>query len=259
MHHTSSTIRRLLLLLAFLPLCFSTGCIRLFEKPIYDHLTPNGRTQKILFIGNSLTYYNDLPGLTEQLSAGQDRQLWEDRVTVANVSLGFHWSYSAARKHLNQGDWSYVVLQEFSTRPLDDPDAAIKDFSMWGAEVNRIGAKPIIFENWPHIMENGSADLAMAKMHRTYQKIQSDIGGEIAPIGFAWLRCRKEHPEIALFVDEKHPTEAGTYLTACVIFKTIYHKPAAGLPTVINGLKLDPHTTEVLQKIADEDGQAGPR
>jgi len=249
---SKSNVRRASLLLALLPLTFLSGCIRLWQKPIYGHLTPAAHTQKILFIGNSLTYYNDLPGLVEQLSAAQERPLRQDNVTVANYSLALHWDLSAARKHLSEGDWNYVVLQDYSTRPLEDPDAAVKDFSKWGAEVNRIGAKPIIFENWPHIMDADSGEMAMTKMHQTYVKIQSDIGGDLAPIGWAWLRCRKEHPEIALFVDEKHPTEAGTYLSACVIFKTLYHKTAVGLPAIINGLKLDPHTAEILQKVADE-------
>ena len=56
---------------------------------------------------------------------------------------------------------------------------------------------------------------------------------------------------IDMFVDEKHPTIAGTYLSACVMYKTIYHKPATGLPTTVPGMKLDPQLAALLQRVAD--------
>ncbi len=235
-----------LLYLALLPLSLLTGC-RLYEAPIYRHLPPNPQAQKILFIGNSLTYYNDLPGLVEQLSARAARPLAEDRVTLANATLGFHWYYTSARRRLYQDAWAFVVLQEYSSRPADDPAATLADYRLWGGAVNRLGARPIIFENWPHDARESDAPA----MHATYLKVQQEIGGDLAPIGPAWLLCRRLHPEIELYVDEKHPTVAGTYLAACVLYKTLYHQPATGLPTIIAGLDLAPDIAATLQKIAD--------
>jgi hypothetical protein len=114
-------------------------------------------------------------------------------------------------------------------------------------EVARIRATPIIFENWSHV--DHPSDLA--KMRATYQRVQREIGGEIAPIGDAWERLRNEHPDIDMFVDEKHPTIAGTYLSACVLYKTFYHKPAVGLPPTVPGMKLDPQLAALLQRVAD--------
>ena len=239
-------LSRRLLWFALLPLSLLAGC-RLYEAPIYQHLAPHARVQKILFIGNSLTFYNDLPGLLEQLSAREDQPLLQDNVTFANASLAFHWNFTAARRHLDQGGWAFVVLQEYSTRPASDPAATLRDYRLWGPAVTALGARPILFENWPHQGQESDAPT----MHATYLQAQKEIGGDLAPIGPAFLLCQKEHPEIDLFVDEKHPTVAGTYLAACVLYKTLYHKPAAGLPTSITGLKLSPYLAATLQQIAD--------
>jgi hypothetical protein len=248
MHPTLLRIFRRALWCALLPASLLSGC-RLSEQPIYPRLSyaTNVRPIRVLFIGNSLTYYNDLPGLVQQFSAREEHPMVIDAVTVANATLDFHWNYSAAKKHLERGGWDYVVLQEYSTRPVTDRAATRDDYREWAAEVQRIGAKPIIFENWTHKLEEKNAGY----MHQTYLLVHDDIGGQLSPIGQVWLRCLREHPEIPMYVDEKHPTTAGTYLAACVLYKTFYNKPATGLPTALPGLKLPADMAAKLQQVAD--------
>ncbi len=232
-----------------LPLSLLTGC-RLYEPPIYPRLAlaPNVRPLRVLFIGNSLTYYNDLSGLVQQLSMKEERPLEVDSVTVANATLAFHWTSSSARKRLQRSRWDFVVLQEYSTLAADNPEKMRADYLRFAGEVKGAGAQPIIFENWTH----AGRPQDMPGMHQTYEEVQEETGGELAAIGTAWARGRKEHPEIKMFEDEKHPSVAGTYLTACVLYKTLYHKPATGLPLAIAGLKLSQEMARMLQHVADE-------
>jgi len=230
------------------------GC-RLWQAPIYPRsdYASGVRPLHILFIGNSLTYYNDLPGLVGQLSAGEAQPLRVDSVTLFNATLQDHWTITAARKHLERGldgdTWDFVVLQEYSTRPAESPTATLADYRLWANEIHRLGpAKIVLFENWTHEQQS---DL-LARMRDTYTHVQREIGGDIALIGDAWERCGKQHPEIKLYDDDKHPTVAGTYLAACMLYKTVYRKPATGLPTVLPGLKLAPDIAAAMQHVADD-------
>ncbi len=81
---------------------------------------------------------------------------------------------------------------------------------------------------------------------------QKTWGGQIAPIGTAWKVCHAVYPWIDLYDDEKHPSDAGTYLAACVIYQTIYHKTPVGLPVTLPGLRLSAETAGELQQVAEK-------
>jgi hypothetical protein len=232
------------------PITLLAGC-RLYEAPIYQRIvtTPDARSLKVLFIGNSLTYYNDLAGLVQAFSAKEEHPLYIDAVTFPLASLDWHWNHTAAREKIREGNWDLVILQQYSTAAADDPQGTVEQYARFGAEVARIGAKPIIFQNWTRSNREGDYD----RMLSTYKQVQGSIGGTFAPIGEAWRIARHEHPEIKLFqpLDDRHPTVAGTYLTACVLYKVLYGKPAVGLPVELPGLKLDAATARTLQGVAD--------
>jgi hypothetical protein len=244
-------MRHRLLMLLLAPITFLAGC-KLYEAPIYQRVVtaPDAKALKVLFIGNSLTYYNDLAGLVQVFAAHEERPLYIDAVTFPLASLDWHWNHTAAREKIRQGAWDIVILQQYSTAPADDPASTVEGYAQFGREVARIGAKPLIFQNWTRANRQGDYD----RMLNTYKQVQSAIGGRIAPIGEAWRIVRREHPEIKVFetLDDRHPTVAGTYLTACVLYRTLYNKPAMGLPAALPGLKLSPDVARTLQAVADQ-------
>jgi hypothetical protein len=247
--HPAARIGRGLLLIALAPVSLFAGC-KLYEPPIYQRLEthPSAQTLKVLFIGNSLTYYNDLAGLVQQFSAREEKPLYIEAVTFPLASLDFHWKSTDARERIERTAWDYVILQQYSTRPAEHPRETVEEYERFARVVAGVGAKPIIFENWSRSGRDGDE----RKMTDTYQKVHEAIGGTIAPIGHAWRICRDTHPEIDLFEDDRHPTVAGTYLTACVLYRTLYHKQATGLPTALQGLKLSAGIAQTLQQVADQ-------
>ena len=65
----------------------------------------------------------------------------------------------------------------------------------------------------------------------TYLKLARREKAALAPVGIAWENCLKRHPDIQLYqTDGRHPTEEGSYLTACVIYFTLFGKSPLGLP-----------------------------
>src|ERR1043166_6791316 len=84
--------------------------------------TPAGggpKEVRVLFIGNSYTYVNDLPKMIAALArAGKQPPLVYERETPGGCTLEKHWKDGKAARKIAAGKWDYVVLQEHSLRPL---------------------------------------------------------------------------------------------------------------------------------------------
>ena len=63
-----------------------------------------------------------------------------------------------------------------------------------------------------------------------YQRIGDEVGALVAPAGLAFSRALKERPGLQLNQDDGHPTAAGTYLAACVLYGAIYRRSPVGNP-----------------------------
>lgn len=117
--------------------------------------------EKILSINNSLIFNNDQPQMAEALAASGKHTLnWTAR-TELGQTLQFQWDQGidldvngqqTARNLIRQGGWTHVVLQEFSSRPLLEPELFFSAVRLFAAEVQTFcpGAKLLLFENWPY-------------------------------------------------------------------------------------------------------------
>src|SRR5687768_13654297 len=78
---------------------------------------------RVLFIGNSYTYYNDLPSVIADLAhdAREARPILAEQLTVGGATLESHLEGGEAVRRIragsSRGAWDLVVLQEQSTRP----------------------------------------------------------------------------------------------------------------------------------------------
>src|SRR5438094_8862513 len=72
---------------------------------------------KVLFIGNSFTARNNVPGLIAQLAQSRGKQLQHRLISAGGASLRMHWNKVVAQKAFQQTQYAYVVLQEESTLP----------------------------------------------------------------------------------------------------------------------------------------------
>src|SRR5437762_355503 len=75
----------------------------------------------VLFIGNSFTARNDLPGLIAQLAAARGKGLEHRLISAGGASLRRHWNAGQALAAIKGGGYDVVVLQEQSTLPIKGP------------------------------------------------------------------------------------------------------------------------------------------
>lgn len=239
--HTLRTFTNYVLLLLLIAITLSS-CAH-----VPDCNDPQDTTcTRVLFIGNSYTYANDLPSKFAKLAKSGQHAVEVGVVAQGGWTLADHVKSTDTEEALSAKKWTYVVLQEQSQIPSVQQS---RTHSMYPAarilvkQIRNIGAKPLFFLTWAHqngFSEDGMRDYEtmQAQINEGYFKISQELNVPVAEVGSAWWTVLNEHPDINLWQDDgSHPSREGTYLAACVFYAMIFHespvgfKYQAGLPT----------------------------
>ena len=184
---------------------------------------------RVLFIGNSLTTANDLPDLVTRL-ATSSKQPFEYRVVAfPDFSLEDHWNKGEAQRAIAAGGWSFVVLQQ-GPSALPESRVLLRDFTRrFAAEARRGGARTALYMVWPSLARSGDFD----GVHASYAAAAADVGGLFLPAGDAWREAWRRGAGLELYgPDGFHPTLAGSYLAAAVMFEGFFKQSPVGLPAL---------------------------
>jgi len=211
---------------------------------------------RVLFIGNSYTYYNDLPSMLAQFVSEVDERpiLMYGDATIGGAALETHWNDGGALAMIQQGPWDYVVLQEGSGVHFAAPEIFLTYAQKFDEEIKKAGAETLLFQTWASSFDPGEQDI----IDDAYLEVSQAIGADIVPVGSAWEKALFYEPDIGLHsFDGYHPGPKGTYLAACVFYAYIYDRNPSGLPYryVSNGASITICTqaeAEFLQQIAWE-------
>ncbi|MEI8333738.1 MAG: DUF4886 domain-containing protein [Chloroflexota bacterium] len=204
------------------------------------HCAPQGTgpCTRVLFIGNSYTYVNDLPGTFAEVARSGGRDVEVGMAAIGGATLGDHVASSATQGALAAQSWDVVVLQEQSQLPAVDAfriggfDPAVRSLVK---TIHSAGARPLLFATWAHRdgwPEERLNDYASMqdRIDAAYVGIGRELGVGVAPVGAAWAAVRASDPGIDLWQpDGSHPSAAGTYLAACVFYAAIFGESPVGL------------------------------
>jgi hypothetical protein len=213
----------------------------------------------VLFVGNSLTQANNLPNLFKQFAA-QSRlhAAVEIRATMPGGAFFLdHWKRGDALVLLRQQP-TFLILQGQSTEPVSAPQNFSYYAGLFKAEADRLGTTTVLFSTWsrpandPYYKETssgGSPAEMQNRLNASYAKLAQDLGAKLAPVGVAWQNAERTAPDIQLLDGTQHPSPAGSYLAAAVLFRTIFNTSDAS--STFYGV-LPQATALKLQQIAAE-------
>ncbi|MEI6122442.1 MAG: DUF4886 domain-containing protein [Bacteroidota bacterium] len=221
--------------LIWLPLLLTLFCTSLLGQKRLD----------VLFIGNSYTYVNDLPGLITQLALSKGDTLVHDENTMGGSTLQVHSTNATTLGKINAKPWDFVVLQEQSQLPAFPPSQVATEVYPYADSLNKYIKKndsctqTIFFMTWGR--KNGDASNCasyppictyegmQASIRSTYLQMSQTLHAAVAPVGVAWKKVRNEGDSIELYnADESHPSLAGSYLAACTFYASMFHKSPLG-------------------------------
>ena len=189
----------------------------------------------ILFIGNSYTYYNEMPDILEKLAKENGKD-----VRVFSVTCGGHklWEYA-------HGDDEYTAkidelirnyrfdicfLQEQSLLPITDNDLFIRGVSDLIEKLKPVTETFILYETWarkkgcPMLEELGITYTEMTyNLSKAYCDISERTDALVSHVGLNFYDVCSKDLTIELYnEDMSHPSFAGSCLAALTHYCTIF-------------------------------------
>jgi hypothetical protein len=218
----------------------------------------SGTGTPVLFVGNSLTYVNDLPGIVQALadSAGGPA-LAVETVAFPDYALIDHWNEGVAagraRGEIAKGGWKFVVLQQGPSSVDVNRDTLRLATKLFAQDMAKVGATPALLSAWPTIDRRQDFPRAI----ESYTLAASDVNGVLLPVAGAWLAAWNRDSTLALYSDGLHPSIAGSYLSALAVYAALQHHSPVGLPSRLHlrsgaTLFIDARVAALLQAAAAE-------
>lgn len=217
--------------------------------------------QKVLFVGNSFTYFWNMPQMVEAMAKDQGVNLKTWQSTVGGSNLKQHWEEeknTQTRKLLESKKWDYVILQDHSLSTIEAPDRFKTYAGKLIGLIKEKGAQPILEMTWGY----HSNPLMQETIEKAYLNLGKETNTRVIPVGDIFMRARKERPDLDMYFDDKHPSSDASYLIALTFYKYLTGKSVKNIPnrlttTNSEGDKLYlsfvlPETGDFLRQLVEE-------
>jgi hypothetical protein len=201
---------------------------------------------RILFIGNSYTYFN---GGIDKAVEGLAPSSRTSRIAVGGYTLENHWNDGFAARTIREGGWTFVVLQEQSQWPVLNRESFYRFSRDFDAAIRNSKAKTVLLMTWERPDSVGGG-VSTTNLATAYNAAGAELGAEVAPVGLAFARSLLERPALTLYGPDGHPTADGTYLAACVLYALMFRQTPVGNRYSGNGVQKD--DAAYLQGVAAE-------
>jgi hypothetical protein len=204
---------------------------------------------KVLFIGNSLTYANDLPGMLRAVAAQAGKTLVTAEVSQGGFALEDHFHEGAAQTEIAKG-YQLVILQQGPSAEAASQVNLLKWATRFNPVIRSSGAKPALYMVWPELARFSRFD----DVRDSYSNAALAIDGMFIPGGEAWRASWRIDPSLKFYgTDDFHPSTLGTYAIALSMFAELFRQTPVDLPatvTLANGkqIVLDPTEVRAVQQ-----------
>ena len=205
----------------------------------------SSKTKTILFVGNSKTYVNDIPGLTGKIASAGGYKVETKSVTKGGATLKtLSKEYSSKLKDIK---YDYLILQEQTDAYLNSDTSLYKNGvkEVINETKGKSNSKIYIRALWG--LKNTKQD-KLNSCYKNTDNIASSVGAKVIYDGKAWDLSEKKY-KYNLFKDERHQSKYGAYLSALTIYATIFNKSPIGINYYGNLTKTEASN---LQKVAHE-------
>jgi lysophospholipase L1-like esterase len=220
---------------------------------------PERETLRVLLIGNSLTYFNDLPGMVQGLSASAGLEWDVHSVTIGGASLDDHIQNGTAVQLLASGHWDVVIMQQ---GPSTLPESRVnlrQGVAAFRPLIEAAGGRVAMYEVWPDSTYSANQFVSdFDRLRDSYALAARDVNGLFLPAGEAWRTAWSSYPQFTFYgPDEFHPTAEGSYLAALTIVAGVSGKSMVGVTRRLTNstgqtlINLQPGAALQLQQAAD--------
>lgn len=172
---------------------------------------------RILFVGNSLTYTNNLPALVVSIGNAQGKSVYSETLANPNYAIEDHWNDGKMQKLICEGDFDFVVIQQGPSSQADGRQMLFE----YGQRIKNIclsrGTELAFFMVWP----------AKANYHmfdgviKNYTDAATETNSILCAVGAEFKRHGDSGDYSFYSSDSFHPSAAGSQRAAEIIFSTL--------------------------------------
>lgn len=229
-----------------------TGAGRMVRIEL-NHIAADGLPDgaRVLFLGNSLTFVNDLPGMVRAVAAQAGRTMVVGEVSEGGASLEDLYRAGDAKREIAKR-YDLVILQQ-GPSALESSQA---DLIRWAKNFNNVirsnGGRPALYMVWP---ERERFEV-FNDVRTSYSNAATAVDGMFIPGGESWRGAWAVDPNLALYgPDDFHPSPLGTYAVALTVFAELFRQTPQDLPATLpleggRVLALDPAEAAIAQRAA---------
>lgn len=180
-----------------------------------------GKDLKILFVGNSLTYVNDLPALVTELAKQDGSTFTYTSFLLPDYSLEDHWNEGTVKAEIEKGRYDFVVAQQ-GPSALPESQVLLLDYTKRFAEVcSKSKSKLSLYMVWPSKARSFDLDNVIS----SYTKAAEKTSSLLSPAGLGWKYAWQADSTLPLYSpDNFHPSIAGSVLSALIIYGSLTGK-----------------------------------
>lgn len=181
---------------------------------------------RLLMIGNSHTYANDLPMKVRDICRAEGVHCDVTMLAKGGMGFGYHSkeNLDEVRFNLLYGEYDTAILQH-KAHPFDSVEEMFEGGRAL-AQLNASGKNPpklMLYMPWSEKV-NPEGQTVMSE---AYSKLAREINAEWIPVGEVWWSFHQLHPELELYsTDGKHSSDLGAVLAAYVIFTALTKRKA---------------------------------
>lgn len=221
----------------------------------YTGLTGEKETEqtmkyRILFIGNSYTYYNGMSMLFEMIAKGQG---YAPEVLSVTASAYYLHQFNdptdengkkVQAQLTGEKHFDVVFVQEQTTNPALNAADFYTNVRKLHTKILAQGGSMVLYQTWGRktgnsvLSKNGWTNETMTyKIGAAYEAIAAELESALSPVGSAFYDVYTNHPEIELYNEDKsHPSLAGSYLAALCHYAAVWGKSPIGVRFVPRGI-----------------------
>ena len=176
---------------------------------------------RILFVGNSLTYVNNLPELIKEIASQDGTALSYTSFLYPDYSLEDHWNEGKVKTEIEKGGYDFVVAQQ-GPSALPESQVLLLDYTKRFAELcNKNKTKLALYMVWPSKARSFDLDNVIISYTNAAEKTASLL----CPAGLGWKYAWQTDSSLPLYsADNFHPSLAGSVLAALTVYGVLMRK-----------------------------------
>jgi lysophospholipase L1-like esterase len=176
-------------------------------------------TRTILFVGNSLTYTNDLPSIVVELALAKGINVRTEMLAFPNYAFEDHWNDGRMETLIDDKKYDFVVIQQGPSSQEEGRVMLLEYGRRISVVCKRNNTQLVFFTVWPAYANFINFDNVI----KNYGNAAASTQALLCPVGEAWKKYIVETGDLSYYgPDQFHPSEKGSRAAALIIVDTLF-------------------------------------